>query len=690
MSTRSSTQSSVYSKTMQPKQAKPKTTVQRRVYGKRRVNAPRAVFDQASPARDTASTKIQPADPVESLQAKLAQVTIEDDSTTQDGTNTRTKQRTSRRKYSDESSTPTTEDLSNSPITQSPIKSSSKTQSSSNSPVVQSSIISSSANTESPLKTKSEFSKKRRSKTKPCRPQTMVEVRISASPSSEQPHTAPATSDIILPPADDRERSQTPFDGRRAASKERVVKPPSEFVIDSAVNDYVRPILNEALSPIAAQGVQKFDSWASHSEDMFYVEKLAEGSFGDVYKLHLRDEASRPAVSKSKLTKLKSYGDGVFKVMPLRNKSGVGSKKHTSIDDIVSEVKMLKYLDPVPGFARFREIHVVQGRYPVSFQNAWDQYKKTNKEALNPNPASKRAYPDSQIWAILEMDDAGHELEKFAWSSIFQIYDIFWGVAMALARAELFAMFEHRDLHLGNVCIRSTRADGCLDPPTELEIVRHSSPSGFGISTLSTTIIDYTLSRAELLQGDDPANLKPVVACTDLDKQQIFDGIGQDEDEIMQRNTYRYMRAALYTGNPLETENQPNIPGIWAEYAPRTNLVWLLFMLQTLLKNRKPEASTSTAQPQRKALAARSPNAKIAKAEMGKGKEENQPGSLIRERQTMDLQAGISQLKTTLEDRLKAVLELLDLEHGHEDMCCAGDLVAYAMDSQWLTEQDFY
>jgi serine/threonine-protein kinase haspin len=39
---------------------------------------------------------------------------------------------------------------------------------------------------------------------------------------------------------------------------------------------------------------------------------------------------------------------------------------------------------------------------------------------------------------------------------------------------------------------------------------------------------------------------------------------------------------------------------------------------------------------------------------------------------------------------METVLNLLDLEHGHEDMCCAADLVAYAMDSQWLVEQDFF
>ena len=157
---------------------------------------------------------------------------------------------------------------------------------------------------------------------------------------------------------------------------------------------------------------------------------------------------------------------------------------------------------------------------------------------MNPNPSNKRAYPDTQLWAVVEMDDAGCELEKFAWSSIFQIYDIFWGVAMALARAEEYAMFEHRDLHLGNVCIRSTRGDGCRDPPTELDVARHPSSSGFGISSLETTIIDYSLSRADLLLTDDPAGLTEV-ASSDLDKKQLFDAIGQDEDEIMQRNTYR-------------------------------------------------------------------------------------------------------------------------------------------------------
>ena len=148
------------------------------------------------------------------------------------------------------------------------------------------------------------------------------------------------------------------------------------------------------------------------------------------------------------------------------------------------------------------------------------------------------------------------------------------------------------------------------------------------------------------------------------------------------------MRATLYTGYPIETEKVADIPGIWAEYSPRTNLVWLLFLLQSLFKNRKPEAPP--AQSQRKALTPCSPNKMIPKSDTAEGKDQNMAGSLVKERQTKGVQAGISRLKQTLDDRLKAVLDLLDLEHGHEDMCCAADLVAYAMDSQWLGEQDFF
>ncbi|KAJ5776044.1 uncharacterized protein N7511_001055 [Penicillium nucicola] len=657
--------------------SKTKSVTQKRVYGKRRANAPRAVFDQASPGRDITFKKPENVDSVQSLEAKLARVTIDEDVNSQPDEKTEGEEQEEQEEFEEQhpSIDSYSEETSPCPEAESP----------------DTSIALSVETTPEPKNL-----------------EPMLEVRIlknttidSSESASESAAPTPNSPNTTPEPASEVQKKRNPSERKAPRKVAPASRRSSGVVHDNKFNDYVRSILNEALAPIAAQSIQKFDSWASRSANMFDVAKLAEGSYGEVYKLHLREEACRPVVSKSKLAKLKSYGDGVFKVVPLRAKSGLGSKKFTSIEEIVAEVKMLKYLDPIPGFARFREIHVVQGRFPESFQNAWNHYKKTKNDCMNPNPSSKRAYPDTQLWAVIEMDDAGCELEKFSWSSIFQIYDIFWGVAMALARAEEYALFEHRDLHLGNVCIRSTRQDGCMDPPTEQDIMSQSSSSGFGFSSIETTIIDYSLSRAELRLSDDP-NRPVEIASSDLDKKQLFDAIGQDEDEIMQRNTYRQyvtlfiqviisiltetasMRATLYTGDPAETEKPANIPGIWAEYSPRTNLVWLLFLLESLFKNRKPEPPAVSP---RKALAPCSPNKKPMKAEIVNGKDQKGSSSLAQEQKT---QACISRLKATLEDRLKSVLELLDLEHGHEDMCCAADLVAFAMDSNWLGEEDFF
>lgn len=76
-----------------------------------------------------------------------------------------------------------------------------------------------------------------------------------------------------------------------------------------------------------------------------------------------------------------------------------------------------------------------------------------------------------------------------------------------------------------------------MDPPTSTDIMSRSSASGFGLSTLETTIIDYSLSRAELRSVESGEIVD--VASSDLDKKQIFDAIGRDEDEILLRDTYR-------------------------------------------------------------------------------------------------------------------------------------------------------
>jgi serine/threonine-protein kinase haspin len=147
------------------------------------------------------------------------------------------------------------------------------------------------------------------------------------------------------------------------------------------------------------------------------------------------------------------------------------------------------------------------------------------------------------------------------------------------------------------------------------------------------------------------------------------------------------MRAEVYTGNPVATEKTPDIPGIWAEYAPRTNLIWLLFILNNLLKNHKSEPSHAAAT--RSPLAPCSPN-KTIETKQAKKSGEKAKKPLLGQIHVTEADKRVSDLKKSLEDRLKSVLDLLDLERGHKDMCCAADLVAYAIDSQWLSEEDFF
>lgn len=74
-----------------------------------------------------------------------------------------------------------------------------------------------------------------------------------------------------------------------------------------------------------------------------------------------------------------------------------------------------------------------------------------------------------------------------------------------------------------------------MNPPTDVELTKRTSSSGYGLSTLETTIIDYSLSRAEFQNEDGKAD----IASCDLDEKELFDAVGQDEDEALLRDTYR-------------------------------------------------------------------------------------------------------------------------------------------------------
>lgn len=136
------------------------------------------------------------------------------------------------------------------------------------------------------------------------------------------------------------------------------------------------------------------------------------------------------------------------------------------------------------------------------------------------------------------------------------------------------------------------------------------------------------------------------------------------------------------------SQKPPNIPGIWAEYAPKTNLIWLLFILKTMMKIvqlddfDKPahHISRKPLQPCQHKV-----NQQLdSSAKLGCSK------SKLKTVSSDGIGSMLMSFQKTINDRLNKVLQVLDLEHGREDMCCSADLVAYAIDQGWLDERDFF
>lgn len=195
---------------------------------------------------------------------------------------------------------------------------------------------------------------------------------------------------------------------------------------NAEATEYTLPLLAESHKQ---KGLGDFLLWAERVAGVFKVIKVAEGSYGEVFKLEKRSTPQRRD----------AYEGGIFKLIPLRAKSST-SKSQTSLEALVREVRMLKHMDPIPGFARFRDVTVLQGPYPLSFAEAYDGYRsRTASDAFSPKPST---YPNDQLWAMIEMDDAGKDLETLTTPSAYQIFDIFWLTCCALSYAEEHTEFE--------------------------------------------------------------------------------------------------------------------------------------------------------------------------------------------------------------------------------------------------------
>ncbi len=334
---------------------------------------------------------------------------------------------------------------------------------------------------------------------------------------------------------------------------------------------YLKPLLSES----EQNDVVSFLTWTGRLSKHFEFVKVAEGGYGDVYKLREKEGSELKIGSK-----LHGYGGVVLKVIPLRARD-TEEEQYETVTSVLQETKVLKKMDEIHGFARFRKINIVQGKYPQALCKAFQIWKSEGGDCQSDDPEE---YPQNQLYSVMEMGDAGKDLEGLKQPSIFQAYDIFWQTVIILAIAEEQVNFEHRDLHIGNICIKPWEEDGRIDVSEHDVSKMYKAPDHwFGLTGLRATIIDYTLSRAAM------DSEKRDIVYDPMEDDGLFEQYNKNDSEAdLQYMTYRYMRNQVdesqkhaFKAKPKRkiTENQK-----WGRFVPRTNVVWLCYLLQILFR----------------------------------------------------------------------------------------------------------
>ncbi|KAF3010683.1 hypothetical protein E8E13_005631 [Curvularia kusanoi] len=408
-----------------------------------------------------------------------------------------------------------------------------------------------------------------------------------------------------------------------------------------------------------ARRITAFEQWSSELEPLFEVTKIAEASYSEVYRLSaisattgLKEESvlklvalkTPPGVPLPCQTSERAIRDREGQMAKEREERKEKDEFKSDIADVLSEVKLLQNLNYIPGFTNFRDLTVLQGRPSSTFNNAWKSWNKSQpraKKSYFPDPSKKTSYEETQLWAVIEMQDAGIDCEKLmeaeGLGTIWELWDVFWGVCLSVAKAEEACQFEHRDMHMGNICVRSSRPKNNVMQPTIKDPLRRR----FKFTGLETTIIDYTLSRADIIAHDRTPDSPSTLSIASPPEPQTFTGhevayldlnnnpalFEADAAEEYQYEIYRYMRGAALYNNPLQSAPSPSSPddptpstprrsprknnhirfgevpetpqkpssqtanhedtNIWRAFHPKTNLVWLHFLLYRLLSHLK-------------------------------------------------------------------------------------------------------
>lgn len=361
------------------------------------------------------------------------------------------------------------------------------------------------------------------------------------------------------------------------------------------VEEYQQNFLNRLLSTCSTSTVVNFAVYVDSIASKTPLVKLAEASFSEVYRQDKPDGL-------------------IYKVIPFGNEE----LDQLPIKDIIQELEIAKLLNPLDGFGSVRDAVVVKGEYPAYLVDAWDEFAE-EKASLNYRPDYFSA---DQYYCIIAMTNGGQDLEHVELRNWQEALAVFWQTVGYLSEAERQFKFEHRDLHWGNILVdfkkaKNSQLRGPQNAHDELVDRTNALLAKFSIEDeedpedqqedqrrLQVTLIDYTLSRAT-----DHNN---TILHTRLDHPDFFRGKGDYQFDV-----YRFMRKCFSTDEgatdvrmaasssmySLPSYSSSSLSNMleaqeinWAKYCPKTNVLWLHYLLDKLInhKNLTKPSNTGT------------------------------------------------------------------------------------------------
>ncbi|XP_059438923.1 serine/threonine-protein kinase haspin homolog [Corylus avellana] len=308
---------------------------------------------------------------------------------------------------------------------------------------------------------------------------------------------------------------------------------------------------HDQLDPFAALLAVCGQSSPSTLKDAFskYCEleniiKIGEGTFGEAFKA----------------------GNYVCKIVPIDGDLRVNGEVQKRSEELLEEVILSRTLNCLRGdagdvynscttFIETIDLRVCQGSYDAALIKAWEDWDERHGSE-NDHP---KGFPEKQCYVVFVLGHGGKDLESFVLLNFDEARSLLVQVTAALAVAEAAYEFEHRDLHWGNILL-SRKDSETLKFTLE---GKHMFVRTFG---LLISIIDFTLSRINT--GED-------ILFLDLSSDPyLFKGPKGDR----QSETYRKMKEVT--------------DDCWEGSFPRTNVLWLLYLVDILLLKKSFERTS--------------------------------------------------------------------------------------------------